>query len=122
VLKTAFQIESEIIRGVFLQALYDAGKAVRAKTVRAVLAQMYGLVEWADFILQAEYLVGEQLIRVFPVEQDASDEIEPAQYLAMCKRMTAASPDAMKIGMQIEQRGRRFVEGNEPEVKGVERY
>ena len=103
-----------------LVVLNEAGSALRAKRVRAIMDSLNSSTSWEDFFSQVEYLAGEELLRIFPADAEAAlNDVQQARYLATCKRMSFDSFEAEKIMLRIRQRGRRFMEGNDDSVVGV---
>lgn len=119
-MKNAEQIQNEEIRRCLLVVLYEAGSALRGKTVRSIMDSLNSSTSWDDFLKQGEYLAGEELIRVFPADADSElSDVQQARYISTCKRMNFDSTEAGQIMMRIRQRGRRFMEGNDSSVVGV---
>ncbi|HEX8091457.1 MAG TPA: hypothetical protein VF762_21565 [Blastocatellia bacterium] len=119
-MKGVKQVETEETRRCLLVVLYEAGSALRAKTVRSIMDSLNSSTSWDDFLAQAEYLAGEELVRVFPADAESElTDVQQAKYIGTCKRMSFDSPEAGKIMMRIRQRGRRFMEGNDDSVVGV---
>ena len=114
------QIQNEEIRRGLLVVLFEAGSALRAKTVRSIMDSLNYSTAWEDFLEHVEYLAGEELIRVFPNGTEVElNEVQQAKYIAQCKRTNYDSPESEKIMLRIRQRGRRFMEGNDLSVVGV---
>ena len=116
------QRETEEIRRKALEVLYEADRPIRAKTCRAIMNDLNAATTWDDFLVQIGYLVGEELVRVFPAgsEEELTGRQE-GDYLAVCKRTQWDSSEAGRIMLRIRQKGRRFIEGYEPDVRGVAR-
>jgi hypothetical protein len=114
------QAHNREIRRCLLQVLYEAGSALRAKSVRSIMSDLGTSVFWSEFLDHVEYLAGEELVRVFPAgaRQELSD-VEQAQFIADCKRLRFDAPECETVMLRIRQKGRHFIEGNDHGVKGL---
>jgi trimethylamine:corrinoid methyltransferase-like protein len=121
-LSLLMKTEQEEIRRAILNVLYESGSALRAKRVRVIMSELGCSVFWSEFVKHVEYLVGEELIRVFPAgSQVELSAVEQAKYLEQCKRLRFDAPECDTVMVRIRQRGRQFIEGNANDVKGVAR-
>lgn len=111
--KSIEQIEREECRLKFLQVLYDAGHALRAKTVRSVLDNLNCSLTWDDFMRHVEWLVSEQAIHAFPSDlRDDMTNVERAKYVSKMKRASFDSPECAQMMLRIRSLGRHHIEGN----------
>ena len=119
-MKSMVQIQQEEDRRALLVVLCEAEDALRARTVRSIM-EMYGApTTWETFMSHVGYLAGEELLRVFPSgTRTELSPVDQAQYIALCKRASYDSAEANQMLLRIRQRGRHFMEGNAPDVKGV---
>lgn len=110
-------------RRALLQVLYEAGSAMRAKSVRSVMSQLGASVFWSTFMGHVEYMTEEDVIRCYPADGSKRKltDIEQAEYVAKCKRLSYDAPECETVMLVIRQKGRHFMEGNADDVKGIAR-
>jgi len=114
------QIQQEQTRRALLLTLYDHGGAIHAQTVRVVIDGLNYSTTWENFLAHIEYLAGEELLAAFPAGCiKEMQEMEQAKYLTLVRQSSFDSEEARSLCLRIRQRGRRFIEGNEPDVRGV---
>lgn len=115
------QHSKEEARRAILQFLYDAGGKFRAKRVRIVLARMSICnMLWSEYVDNLDHLVRKELIRIFPA--DARRELsvdEQGDYMDLVRRMSFDDVECEMVTVRIRDKGRDFIEGNAPDVKGV---
>lgn len=115
------QISKEEQRRAILQFLYDAGGKFRAKRVRRALANV-GICNmlWSEYVDNLDHLVRKELIRIFPADVNGELSVDKqGDYMDLVRRMKWDDAEVDLVVVRIRERGRDFMEGNAPDVKGV---
>jgi hypothetical protein len=119
-MKKLAQLQQEQARRVMLEVLADSVTPLRAMTVRVVMDGLNASFTWDGFLGCIAYLVGEGLICVFPVTESGECTIyQQEKYLGLMRQTSYDSQEARQMMLRLRQTGRRYLEGNEPSVKGV---
>lgn len=120
-MKRLAQIKQEQMRRAMIEVLCDAGTPLHAQTVRTVMDGLNHPTTWQSFLSCIEYLAGEGLLCVFPVSSTNGEMsiYDQEKYLSLMRQASYDSQEAREMMLRIRQQGRRFLEGNEPLVKGV---
>ncbi|HXU07664.1 MAG TPA: hypothetical protein VN743_01615 [Blastocatellia bacterium] len=117
------QRQKEEERRHILKWLYEAGKALRAKSVRHALSDL-GVCSmlWRVFAEHLDYMAREEVIRVFPAgTRNELSEVEQAKFIEQVKSMRYDDAESETVMVRIRQKGIHFIEGNEDGVKGIAR-
>jgi hypothetical protein len=108
------------MRRALLQVLSDSGSPLSGLIARTVMDDLLYSTTWTTFLNCVAYLSGEGLLCVYPITASGELSIfEQEKYLSLLRQATYDSPEAGQMMLRIRQLGRRFLEGNEPTVKGV---
>src|SRR5262249_17426947 len=109
------------MRRTMLEILYDAGAPLSALMVRSVMDGLNHPTTSESFLGCIEYLTGEGLLCVYPVTNSSGELtiFDQEKYLSVMRRASYDSPEARQMMLRLRQTGRRFLEGNEPAIKGV---
>jgi len=111
--KSIEQLEREECRLRILQILYDAGNALRAKTVRKILDDLSCPMTWDTFMRHVEFLVSELGIRAFPASlANDMNNVEQAKYIRMMKGASFDSSEVSTMMLRIRSLGRSHIEDN----------
>jgi hypothetical protein len=115
------KMQQEGMRRAMLEILQDAGAPLSALMVRTVMDQLNHPTTWEGFLGCIEYLACEGLLGVYPVTHPTGELMifEQEKYLRVLRQTSYDSLEARQVMLRIRQLGRRFLEGNEPSVKGV---